>query len=175
MANINLTQTHKPLVNAAIKLGDWLLSFDTLTAEDKAAIASIQKALKKLPKVNDGTLAMYGFSIEKGDETDGLVRGWDLSLEYFSHDPERQGGLELFSSFIPLPETTDPAVLTQKNLNEAYFHWPIGDVCAFIKPEQAQRWIEETSQPLAFWGEGDTLRIEIVYQDYYSDIENPLS
>lgn len=175
MANILLSKTHKSLINAAIGLGNWFLSLDQLSEQDKQAVKHIQAALEKLPKVSDGTLAMYGFSIEKGDETNGLVRGWDLSLEYFSHDPERQGGLELFSSFIPLPETTDPAVLTQKNLNEAYFHWPIGDVCAFIKPEQAQRWIEETSQPLAFWGEGDTLRIEIVYQDYYSDIENPLS
>lgn len=175
MANIHLTSSHKHLIKAAIKLGDWLLTLDKLTAEDKAAIASIQKALKKLPKVNDGTLAMYGFSIEKGDETNGLVRGWDLSLEYFSQDIEQQGGLELFSSFIPLPETTDSAVLTQKKLNEVYFHWPIGDVCAFIKPEQAQQWIDEISQPLAYWGEGDTLRIEIVYQDYYSEIENPFS
>lgn len=175
MANIHLTQSHKHLVKAAIKLGDWLLTLDKLTAKDKAAVASIQKVLTKLPKVNDGTLAMYGFSIEKGDDTKGLVRGWDLSLEYFSQDLERQGGLELFSSFIPVPETTDPAVLTQKKLNEVYFHWPIGDVCAFIKPEQAQQWVDEINQPLAFWSEGDTLRIEVVYQDYYSEIDNPFS
>lgn len=175
MANILLGKTHKSLINAAIGLGHWFLSLEQLSEQDKQAVRQIQKALKKLPKISDGTLAMYGFSIEKGDQTDGLIRGWDMSLEYFSQDPERQGGLELFSSFIPLPETTDPAVLTQKKLNEVYFHWPIGDVCAFIKSEQAERWIAETSQPLAFWGEGDTLRIEIVYQDYYSDIENPLS
>lgn len=175
MANINLTQSHKQLIKAAIKLGDWLLTIDKLTADDIKAIQSIQTALSKLPRVNDGTLAMYGFSIEKGDETNGLVRGWDLSLEYFSQDPDQQGGLELFSSFIPLPETTDSAVLTQKKLNEVYFHWPIGEVCAFIKPERAQQWIDEIRQPLAFWGKGDTLRIEIVYQDYYSEIENPFS
>ena len=171
MANIHLTQTHKPLLNAAINLGDWILSLDKLSAQDKNAVNAVRDALLSLPEVYDGTLAMYGFSIEKGDEDNGLIRGWDVSLEYFAHEAERQGGLELFSSFITLPESNDPAVLTQKKLNECYFHWPIGDVCAFIKPEQAKQWIDETSQPTSYLDIDDRLRIEIVYQDYYSEVE----
>ncbi|WP_438970672.1 hypothetical protein [Methylophaga sp.] len=175
MANILLGKTHKSLIKAAIGLGNWFLSLEQLSEQDKQAVKQIQSALEKLPKVNDGTLAMYGFSIEKGDNNNGLVRGWDVSLEYFSQDEQQQGGLELFSSFIPLPETTDPAVLKQKKLNEVYFHWPIGDVCAFINPEQAKQWVDEVSHPLNSWGQSDRLRIEIVYQDYYSEIDNPLS
>jgi hypothetical protein len=135
MANILVDTSHKPLIKAASRLGDWLLSLDALSVEDKQAVKAVQKALEKLPKLNDGTLAMYGFSLEQGNETAGLVRGWDVSLEYFANDPERQGGLELFSSYIPIPETTDADVLAIKKQNEVYFHWPVGDICNLVKPD----------------------------------------
>jgi hypothetical protein len=56
-----------------------------------------------------------------------------------------------------------------------YFHWPIGDICSFIKAEQAQQWIDDVSQPLQFIEAGDRLRIEIVYQQFYTEHEYPLS
>ena len=171
MAKILLDNAHKPIIKAAIKLGDWLLSLKNLTEQDKNAVMSVQRALNKLPKINDGMLAMYGFSIERGDETAGLVRGWDISLEYFANDAEQQGGLEIFSSYIPIPESNDPAVVAQKQHNEVYFHWSVADVCNFIAPERAARWIKEVSQPKQFLEEGDRLRVEIVYQDFYSEIE----
>jgi hypothetical protein len=169
MANIHLTPSHKPLIKSALQLGDWLLKLDKLSEQDKQAITAVQAALSKLPKVKDGTLAMYGFSVEKGDDKNGLVRGWDISLEYFANDTERQGGLELFSSFIPIPESTDKAVLVQKTLNENYFHWPIGDVCAFIKPEDQKQWIGDVNQPLQYLDNQAQLRVEIVFGDYYAE------
>lgn len=171
MANILLDKTHKPLIKAATGIGDWILSFEQLSAADKQAVISIQQALAKLPKLNDGTLAMYGFSLERGDESEGLVRGWDVSLEYFADDPEQQGGLELFSSYITIPETNDPEVLAQKKQNEAYFHWPVGDVCNLVQAEQARKWIDEVADPLKHKGDTDTLRVEIVYADYYAELE----
>ena len=171
MANILLGNFHQSLIKTAINMGDWLLTLDKLTEQDKNAIKSVQQVLKKLPKVNDGTLAMYGFSIESGDENQGLVRGWDISLEYFADDLDRQGGLEMFSSYIPIPETTDLDVLSLKKQSEVYFHWPIGDVCNSIQPEQVTQWVNEVSQPLQFMKQGDMLSIEIVYQDFYSEIE----
>lgn len=171
MANIQLDKSHKSLLKAAVQFGDWLLSLEQLSDDDRKAVRAVQKALSKLPKINDGTLAMYGFSIEQGDETQGLVRGWDVSLEYFASDPEQQGGLELFSSYIPIPETTDADVLAEKKQNEVYFHWPLGDVCNLIKPEQARKWIDEIGQPLQLFDERSRLRIEIVFGDYYSEVE----
>lgn len=174
MAHIQIDKSHKALIKTAISLGDWLLSVEQLSDSDREAVRDVQKALKKLPKINDRTLAMYGFSIEQGIESAGLVRGWDVSLEYFADDPEQQGGLELFSSYIPIPETTDPDVLAQKKHHEAYFHWPIGDVCNLIKPEQAQKWIDEVSRPAHIAEEADRLRIEIVYGDVYAEVDVPL-
>jgi hypothetical protein len=171
MANILLDKTHKPLLNTASRLGDWLLSLDALSAEDKQAVKAVQLALNKLPKINDGTLAMYGVSLEQGDETEGLVRGWDVSLEYFARDPERQGGLELFSSYIPIPETTDADVLALKKQHEVYFHWPVGDICNLVKPEQAKQWIGEVAEPEKLRQPGQRLRIEIVFGDYYGEVE----
>jgi hypothetical protein len=171
MANILLDKSHKPLLKAAICLGDWLLSLDTLSEDDKQAVRAVQKALDKLPKLNDGTLAMYGFSLEEGDEINGLVRGWDVSLEYFANDAERQGGLELFSSYIPIPETTAPDVLALKKQNEVYFNWPVGDICNLVKPEQATQWIAAVADPNALRQTGQRLRIEIVFGGYYGEVE----
>lgn len=171
MANILLDKSHKPLIKAASRLGDWLLSLDALSDEDKQAVRAVQKALEKLPKLNDGTLAMYGFSLEQGNDTAGLVRGWDVSLEYFANDAERQGGLELFSSYIPIPETADPDVLATKKQHEVYFHWAVGDVCNLVKAEQAKQWIEAVSDPVSLKQENQRLRIEIVFGDYYSEVE----
>lgn len=171
MANILVDTSHKPLIKAASRLGDWLLSLDALSTEDKQAVKAVQKALEKLPKLNDGTLAMYGFSLEQGNETAGLVRGWDVSLEYFANDPERQGGLELFSSYIPIPETTDADVLAIKKQNEVYFHWPVGDICNLVKPEQAKQWVEAVAEPEKLRQAEQRLRIEIVFGDYYGEVE----
>lgn len=171
MANILLDKSHKSLLKAAIRLGDWLLSLDALTDDDKQAVRAVQKALAKLPKLNDGTLAMYGFSLEQGDETNGLVRGWDVSLEYFASDAERQGGLEMFSSYIPIPETTDADVLALKKQNEVYFHWPVGDICNLVKPEQATQWIDAVADPNSLRQRGQRLRIEIVFGGYYGEVE----
>lgn len=171
MANINLTKQHKPLIQAAIKLGDWLLSLPEIKGEDAEVIKSIQQALAKLPKLNDGTLAMYGFSIERGDDLAGLVRGWDVSLEYFASDLERQGGLELFSSYIPIPETTDKSVLALKKQNEVYFNWPVGDTCSLIPPQQQQQWIAEVSNPATYLQQGDRLRIEAVFANDYVEVD----
>ncbi|GEM_PF-734796 len=175
MAHIKLDKSHKQLVQSAIQLGDWLLSLDGLSDADIQAIKSVQKALNKLPKINDGTLAMYGFSLEQGNENTGLVRGWDLSLEYFANDPEQQGGLEMFSSYIPIPESTDPEVLAEKKHKELYFHWPIGDVCNLIPAEQASQWLEQVSNPAALVASAERLRVEVVFADYYGEIELAIS
>lgn len=173
MANILLDKAHKKLIQSAIELAKWLLSLDALSVDDKKALLAIQDVLSKLPKINDGTLAMFGFSVERGDEQQGLVRGWDVSVEYFAHDPEQQGGLEIFSSYLPIPESTDKDVLAIKKQHEVYFHWPIGDICNLVKQSQAEQWIEEISQPEMLMSEGDRLRVEIVYKDFYSEIELP--
>jgi len=174
MAHIQLNQIHQPLVQAAIALGSWLLALEGLSEQDKTTIQNVQSALLNLPALEDETLAMYGFSIEQGDVHQGLVRGWDISLEYFAADPDQQGGLEIFSSYIPVPETMDQHTLAEKKQHEVYFHWPIGDVCSFISASQASRWINEVSDPLQFAQPGDRLRIEVVYQQHYVELEFPL-
>ena len=175
MANINILKQDKTVINAAIKLGDWLLSLPEVAGSDADSIKAIQQTLKKLPKINDGTLSMYGVSIERGDENQGLVRGWDVSVEYFANDHERQGGLELFSSYISIPESTDNIFVVEKEKNEVYFHWPIGDAGPMISPQQQKQWIDDVSQPLQFFQAGDRLRLEVVHQEHYAEIECNIS
>ena len=175
MAHIQLSDSHKPILNTAIALGSWLLTLDGLSQQDEAAIQSVQSALLTLPTLKEETLAMYGFSIERGDSNQGLVRGWDISLEYFADDPEQQGGLEIFSSYIPIPETTDKQLLAQKKRNEMYFHWSVDDVCSYVPEKQATQWINEVTDPLQYAQPGDRLRIEVVYQQHYAEHAFPIS
>lgn len=175
MANILTTKQDKSLINAAIKLGDWLVNLPEVTQDDIDCIKAVQRALQKLPKMNDGTFAMYGFSIERGDEAQGLVRGWDVSLEYFANDHDRQGGLELFSTYLSIPESTEETVLAAKEKNEAYFHWPVGSEGSINSQQQRTLWIASVENPLQHWQAGDRLRLEIVYQDYYSEIDCVIS
>ncbi|HDY84672.1 MAG TPA: hypothetical protein ENI26_07715 [Methylophaga aminisulfidivorans] len=173
MANIKLDKTHKNLIASAIDLGDWFLSLSTLSNADREAIVAVQNCLKKLPKVNDGTLAMYGFSVERGDETSGLIQGWDISIEYMAEDSEQQGGLEIFSSFLPIPESSDQSVLAEKKSREVYFHWPIGDVCNLLDKHNADKWMKEVSDPYMFFEKGDQIRIEVVFGTHYAEIIIP--
>lgn len=175
MAHIQLSASHQPVLNAAIALGNWLLTLEGLSAPDKAAIENVQSALLALPTLKEDTLAMYGFSIERGDANQGLVRGWDISLEYFAADPEQQSGLEIFSSYIPIPETTDEKLIALKKRNEVYFHWSVGDVCSYVPEKQAAHWINEVTDPLQYAQPGDRLRIEVVYQQRYAEVAFPLS
>jgi hypothetical protein len=175
MTNIIISKQDQALINAAIKLGDWLSSLPEVSELNARKIRAIQQALKKLPKINDATFSMYGFSIERGNEREGLVRGWDVSLEYFADDHDRQGGLELFSSYISIPESTDETVLAIKANNEVYFHWPVGDAGSPMSQEQQQLWIDDISNPMQYWQSGDRLRIEIVHQDHYAEIDCTVS
>jgi hypothetical protein len=175
MTNIIISKQDKTLINAAIKLGDWLLSLPEVSELNARKLRAIQQALKKLPKISDATFSMYGFSIERGDEREGLVRGWDISLEYFADDHDRQGGLELFSSYISIPESTDETVLAIKENNEVYFHWPVDDSGSSMSQEQRQLWIDDLTNPLQHWHAGDRLRLEIVHQDHYAEIDCTVS
>lgn len=171
MTHILLEPAQQGLLDAAIALGDWMQDLPKLTESDIAAIRAVQQKLRGLPELSDGTLAMYGFSIESGDEQSGLVRGWDVSLEYMANDPEQQGGLELFSSWLPIPESSESAVLAEKKAKELYLHWPVGDICCRTDAVKSEAWIEQLHQPEALLNSGDRLRIEIVFQDYYSAVD----
>ena len=171
MAKISISKQDRTLIDATIKLGDWLLTLPEVSELNGRKIKEIQQVLKKLPKISDAKFSMYGFSIERGDEQEGLVRGWDVSIEYFADDHDRQGGLELFSSYIVIPESTDKSVLAAKAKNEVYFHWPIGGAGAVISSEQQKLWLSDIKNPTQYCQPGDRLRLEIVHQDHYAEID----
>ena len=171
MSHIKLDPQQQPLIHAAIEMGNWMKQCPETNEQARAAIEAIQQTLQSLPTLPDQTLAMYGFSIERGNAEQGLVRGWDVSIEYFADDSEQQGGLELFSSWLPIPESTAPDVLATKREKEVYFHWAIGDVCCYVNNTKAEQWQQQVQQPFAMLEPGDRLRLEIVYQEFYAEID----
>jgi len=71
----------KPLIQAAIGMGDWLLAHPDTTEEQKQAIVLLQEGLRRLPAVTPGLDADYGFSIVAAeDAVVGIDRSWSVSL-----------------------------------------------------------------------------------------------
>ena len=168
MTNIIISKQDKPTIDAAIKLGDWFLSLPEVGDNEAKIIKAVQSSLAKLPDVDDEILSLYGFSIEKGDSTSGLVRGWDVSLENSTETP---GLLEVFSSYILIPEPVEQEAIIEKESHEIYLHWNAGEQHQNKDAKSVTRWIEETSKPLQYFASGDVLRLEMVHNDGYAEIE----
>jgi hypothetical protein len=171
MKQILLESQHEDIVNAAIEFGAWLMAECTLDEQAISTIQSIQKTLRELPSIADGTLAMYGLSIEKGTSDEGLIRGWDVAVEYFADDPQQQAGLECFSSYLPMPEPTSDHALALKAKEEVYFNWPVASPCNAFSADDVARWCRELANPLQFYEEGDRLRVELVYGSQYVELD----
>lgn len=64
--NFALRDEDRPLIEAAIQLGDWLLTQE-VTPEQVRAIRWLQDALRRLPRPTLGMDAEYGFRVVDAD------------------------------------------------------------------------------------------------------------
>ncbi|MDH5357023.1 MAG: hypothetical protein OEY48_02890 [Gammaproteobacteria bacterium] len=168
MDNIIISKQEQRIVDAAIKLGNWFLSLPEVGDKEAGIIKAVQASLTMLPAVEDGVLSLYGFSIEKGNSTHGLVRGWDVSLENSSETP---GLLEIFSSYILIPEPIEQQAIAEKESHEVYMHWNAGEQGQNVAVDAATKWIEEVSKPLQYFDNGDILRLEMVHKNNYAELQ----
>lgn len=101
------------LIEAAIRLGDWVSAQEGITNEQIEGVKQLQEALRRLPEVTDGLCAEYGFSatdvsVEEWDGLEpvpeGTERCWNVM---YSQARELDGSivsvLEIFSIFHPFP------------------------------------------------------------------------
>lgn len=101
------------VIEAAIKLGDWIVFQPETTNEEKAIVQEVQAALRKLPEVTLGLSADYEFSatsieVENWDGKEPVPKGeerlWSVSYSQ-GQDANREvcAIVEIFNIFHPYP------------------------------------------------------------------------
>ena len=64
--------TEQPLVEAAIRLGEWFLASADLDAGGREVVENVMEALRRLPAVTTGVSGSYGFRV-----IDDALNEWD--------------------------------------------------------------------------------------------------
>jgi hypothetical protein len=146
------------LVEAAIKLGDWLASYEETTPEQIDAIRYLQNALRRLPESSPDVNAQYGFRAIKGrgffvempdDAWQGVSRAWAVTM----YPP---GVIEIFSNYSPYPEVH----IFKKLAHELGFELRAGEPNPHIGAFYFNEWIDEVSDPAAFIDDEVVFKVE---------------
>jgi hypothetical protein len=128
----------RPLIEAALRLGDWILARPDVTDRQRAAVGVLQAALRGLPAAPPNLIAEYGFHVRYDPENGGgLYRAWRVSLS--------PAGLEIYSVYSP-----DQKIEREEKLSHELNFW--------LRPNRVSRhdgfyvaeWIEEVNDPDRF-------------------------
>ncbi len=141
----------KPLINAAIQLGEYIKNNPQTTPIQKLTISQIQNCLKDLPNYTPGISASFELRIvnEAGFPEMGIRRSW--SVEIFNNT------IEIMSDYESFPKPKDRFENTGIELN----------FCLIAGKERNNdqtnylRWIIETSNPDLFLTKGYHAEIEV--------------
>lgn len=142
---------HRPLVDAAIRFGDWLLTLNPTTVE-RAVIRAMQGALGRLPSETPNLDAAYAFEIREGAVGDGprLFRSWNVA--YYP-----LGTIEIFSIYTPFPRPTD---IFEEVDREMSLYWE-ANTPQSPTPEYWARWIREVEELPAYDLNGVQWKLDI--------------
>ncbi|KEQ17156.1 hypothetical protein [Endozoicomonas numazuensis] len=165
----------QPLIEAAIKLGDWLGKQKSVTKQQKQIIKDLQYALSNLPDSAPGVSGSYGFSVcDKAVSTwngempvpTGKFQEWCVYYSSGNNNDEsirEYCVLEIFSIYSPYPEQhfDDLAGVSKElGLYRATTESK-GGICS-EDHEVILDWIESVSDPEQFLVEGVDFKIEIL-------------
>ena len=131
-----LSQQERPLINAALALGDWLVGLRETSRGQRKIIQKMQEALRTLPEVPRGIAAEYGFHCRVLNGNGLLYRAWKVSLS--------PAGLEIYSVYTP----DQPIEIKDKMTHELNFWIKPGETSGH-DGHYRQQWIEEVSNPAA--------------------------
>jgi hypothetical protein len=148
----HIREEDKPLINAAIQLGEYIKNHPLTTPVQKHTIFQIQNCLKDLPDYSPGITSSYELRIVNNPDfpEKGIKRSW--SVEVF-HDT-----IEIMSDYESFPEPQDRFEYTSIELNFCLIAGKIrnNDHTNYL------RWINETSNPDMFLTNGYHPEIEVI-------------
>jgi hypothetical protein len=134
-----MTYTLRPedrrLIEAAVRLGDWILQ-QGVSRTQRKAVEALQKALANLKRAPAGITAEYGFEARFGiDDGKGVYRAWRVGLS--------PGGLEIFSVYSPDRQIG----IEEKVANELDFWLRPGGGESAHDGFYVEQWIEDVRDP----------------------------
>ncbi len=130
-----LRPADEPLIQAALRLGDWILAQSGVSRAQRKAVTKLQTALRALPRAPGGMIAEYGFHVRyESPDGKGLYRAWRVAIS--------PAGLELYSVYSP-----DQKIELEEKLSHELNFW--------LRPERPsnqdgyyyEQWIQEVSNP----------------------------
>lgn len=137
-----LREMDRPLIDAALKLGDWILDQPDTGRGQKKAVTALQDALRCLPGRPPWIIAEYGFHVRyESQDGKGLYRAWRVALS--------PAGLEIYSVYSP-----DVKIDIEEKLTHELNFW--------LRPSRDSRhdgyyfdeWISEVADPDQFRTDG---------------------
>ncbi|MGH7500608.1 MAG: hypothetical protein ACREL7_02510 [Longimicrobiales bacterium] len=125
----------RPLVEAAVRLGDWILE-QRVSRKERKAIEKLQHALRNIEHAAGGFTAEYGFEARFGtEEGAGVYRAWRVTLS--------PAGLEIFSVYSPDRKIE----LVEKIARELDFWLRPGSGESTHDGHYVEQWIDEVRDP----------------------------
>lgn len=147
-----IAETERPLITAAVQLGEWVLAQRDITRKQKKIVTQMLEALRALPQVTNGVSAEFGFDSNTVQNGDLLHRAWRVSLS--------AAGLEIYSVYSPVKKIE----LAEKMSHELNY---------WVKPGEGsghdgryvQEWIDEVRDPNKFKGGTQDFSLYAAYFD----------
>lgn len=133
--NYLISDTERPLIAAAIQLGDWLLAQREISRKQKKVVTQLLEALRRLPEVSPKIAGEYGFQLQTMVNGGLLYRAWRVSLS--------PAGLEIYSVYSPEKKIE----LTEKMSHELNYWIKPGETSGHDGKHVAE-WIEEVGNPI---------------------------
>jgi len=151
----HLREEDKPLINAAIQLGEYIKNNPQTTPVQKRTILQIQNCLKNLPNYTPGITASYELKIVNNTDFSeaGIKRSW--TVEIFNDT------IEIMSEYDSFPDSKDRFENTPIELNFCL----IAGKKRNNDLKNYMRWIIETSNPDLFLTNGYHSEIDVTHKD----------
>lgn len=125
----------RPLIDAALRLGDWILG-ERLSRKQRKAVEKLQDAIRDLERGPQRLTAEYGIEARYGiEEGRGIYRAWRVGLS--------PAGLEIFSVYSPDKKIE----FEEKIANELNFWLRPGAGASAHDGFYVREWIDEVQDP----------------------------
>jgi hypothetical protein len=125
----------RPLIEAALRLGDWILG-EKISRKQRKAVEALQDAIRSLERAPERITAEYGIEARYGiEEGAGVYRAWRVGLS--------PAGLEIFSVYTPDKKIE----FEEKIANELNFWLRPGAGPSSHDGFYVRQWIDEVRDP----------------------------
>ena len=152
MLRFDLRPEDTPLLEAAIRFGDWLAAREDVTDEQRHAITSLQHVLRCLPEIAEGVRGSYLFeAVDRelyefegtGTPPAGVWGSWFVDYGDFRNQSNGAGiSLEIGSVYSPYPDRLQDVLAGSEHEMEFYL---VAGRDNRYSPRHYEAWIAEIS------------------------------